>query len=95
LAAVEKGVSGKIYNIGSEKTHANIEVVKNILRCLGRPGSLITFVEDRKGHDLVYAVDSSLARGELHWQPKVIFEEGLEATVKWYADNRWWWEGKL
>jgi len=95
LAAAEKGISGKVYNIGSEKTHANIDVVKSILRFLGRPESLITFVEDRKGHDLVYAVDSSLARKELCWQPWKSFEVGLGETVKWYVDNREWWEGKL
>jgi dTDP-glucose 4,6-dehydratase len=95
LAAAEKGISGKIYNIGLKETHANIEVVKAILRFLGRPESLITFVADRKGHDLVYAVDSSLAQKELSWQPKKDFETGLEETVKWYVDNREWWEKKL
>jgi dTDP-glucose 4,6-dehydratase len=95
LAVAEKGESGKVYNIGSAETHTNIDVVKTILRFLGRPESLITFVEDRKGHDLVYAVDSSRALKELGWDQKVLFVTGLQATVLWYEENRSWWEKKL
>jgi len=90
---VEKGRPGEAYNIGSGEERKNIEVVKEILRILGKPDSLITFVKDRPGHDRRYALDSGKMFKESGWRPKVSFEEGLEETVRWYLENRDWWEG--
>jgi len=84
-----------VYNIGSAETHANIDVVKIILRELKCSEGLISFVEDRKGHDLAYAVDSSRALADLGWRPTVSFAVGLKATVSWYNANREWLQGKL
>lgn len=89
---IEKGKPGEIYNIGGGEEKRNIDVVKTILRLLGKPESLITFVKDRPGHDRRYALNTSRARRELGWQPVVSFEEGLARTVEWYLANRPWWE---
>lgn len=89
---VEKGKPGEIYNIGGGEEKRNIDVVKAILRILGKPEGLITFVKDRPGHDRRYALDTGKIRREMGWQPTVSFEEGLTQTVKWYFENRSWWE---
>jgi dTDP-glucose 4,6-dehydratase len=90
LAAVEKGKSGEVYNLGGGNERPNLEVAKAILAHLGKPESLLTFVTDRPGHDRRYALDSSKARKELGWAPKVAFEDGLHDTVDWYRENQDW-----
>ncbi len=67
-------------------------MVKRVLAVLGKPESLIRFVTDRPGHDRRYAIDASRARAGLGWAPRHAFEEGLDATVRWYAEHRGWWE---
>ncbi len=90
-AALEKGKTGEVYNIGGENERENIVVVKAILAALGKPESLITYVKDRPGHDRRYALDSGKAHRELGWKPVVPFDEGLKQTVKWYVSNEPWW----
>jgi dTDP-glucose 4,6-dehydratase len=84
------GEAGEVYNVGGPDEKTNLEVVKSILSIAGRDESLITYVEDRPGHDLRYSLSSSKIE-ELGWSAKVHFEEGLERTVAWYRDNRNWW----
>ena len=103
LLALEKGKSGRTYNIGSENEQTNLEVVKivcNILdrlspRKKGQYADLITFVKDRPGHDARYAIDPSRIRNELGWQTAGTFEKNLEKTVQWYLENRDWWQPLL
>jgi dTDP-glucose 4,6-dehydratase len=90
--ALEKGKKGGIYNIGGNSERQNIHIVKAILELLGKPASLIKYVTDRPGHDMRYAIDASHIKKELGWSPSHTFEKGLEETVKWYVDNRPWWE---
>jgi dTDP-glucose 4,6-dehydratase len=92
LAALEKGKTGEVYNIGGGAERKNIDLVKGILKHLGKPESLIRFVQDRPGHDLRYAIDPSKIRSELGWAPAHTFETGLADTVRWYVDNPRWWE---
>jgi dTDP-glucose 4,6-dehydratase len=90
--ALEKGKKGGVYNIGGNSERQNIQIVKAILELLGKPASLIKYVTDRPGHDLRYAIDATRIRKDLGWTPSHTFEKGLEDTVKWYVDNRPWWE---
>lgn len=92
---ISKGRAGEIYNVGGHNEMKNIDIVKTILSVLGKSGELITYVEDRKGHDLRYAVDPSKIEHELGWKPEKDFSEGIKETVKWYLDNRKWWEDIL
>jgi dTDP-glucose 4,6-dehydratase len=89
---IHNGTVGEIYNIGGHNEKANIEVVKIICKKLGKPESLITYVADRKGHDMRYAIDPSKIHNELGWSPKTKFEDGIEKTINWYLENRKWWE---
>ena len=89
---LRKGEPGKIYNISAGNELPNIEIVKKILNLLNKSDDLITFVEDRPGHDLRYSLDSSKIRSKLDWKPKLSFEKALEATVNWYVNNEWWWK---
>jgi dTDP-glucose 4,6-dehydratase len=73
----------------------NLDLVKMILRRIGKPESLISFVEDRLGHDRRYAIDSSLAQRELKWKARHNFEDGLAETIQWYVDNQSWWQELL
>ena len=98
LLVLEKGDLGRSYNIGGENEARNIDLVKTICSILDqkRPketpyADQITFVQDRAGHDLRYAIDPSRIRDELGWRPSVTVEEGLERTVQWYLDNEDWW----
>jgi len=91
LAAVERGESGSIYNVGARNERFNIDVVREILRQLGKPDSLIRHVTDRPAHDRRYAIDPSRAETELGWSPEVSFEEGLTRTIRWYRENDDWW----
>jgi dTDP-glucose 4,6-dehydratase len=87
---LQKGRPG-VYNISGGNELENIEVVKRILKLLGKDESLIEFVEDRPGHDVRYSLDSSKIRSELGWSPRYSFDEGIKETVRWYVENEWWW----
>ena len=89
---IRRGKAGEIYNIGGHNERSNLDVVKTILRELGEPESLITFVADRPGHDLRYAIDPEKIRRELGWQPATSFQDGIRATVQWYRDHQDWWQ---
>lgn len=89
---LRKGRVGEIYNIGGHNERTNLDVVKAILKQLGKPEDLITFVTDRPGHDRRYAIDPTKINNELGWLPTTKFDEGIEKTVKWYLENRKWWE---
>jgi len=95
LLALEKGRAGEIYNIGGGAEMKNIDIVKRILALLSKPENLIRFVKDRPGHDRRYAIDASKAKAELGWSPAHTFEQGLEETVRWYVDNRSWWQNVI
>ena len=83
---------GRTYNIGSDQEEQNLDVIHQILELLDKPRDLIQFVTDRPGHDRRYAIDASLLRRELGWEPSISFEEGLAKTVTWYAENPSWVE---
>ncbi len=89
---IRSGKIGEIYNIGGHNEMRNIDIVKLICRELGKPESLIKHVTDRKGHDLRYAMDPTKIHDELGWLPETPFEEGIKKTIRWYLDNRDWWE---
>jgi dTDP-glucose 4,6-dehydratase len=89
------GREGEIYNVGGHNERKNIDVVKTILRELGKGEELITYVTDRLGHDLRYAIDPSKINGELGWTPRTGFDEGIKKTIRWYEDNRAWWESVM
>jgi len=89
---IHKGREGEIYNIGGHNERTNLEVVKIILRELGKPESLINFVKDRPGHDLRYAINPAKISRELGWSPRTSFDDGIRKTIKWYLENRTWWE---
>ena len=95
VAALFEGKRGAVYNFGGGKEMVNLDVVKLILKKLGKPESLISFVTDRLGHDRRYAIDSSFAQRELKWKPLRSFEEGLDETIQWYIDNPSWWQPLL
>ena len=89
---LHRGREGEIYNIGGHNERTHLEVVKTILKVLDKPESLISFVTDRPGHDLRYAIDPAKIEGELGWKPTYNFDTGIRQTVQWYLDNRDWWE---
>ena len=89
---LRKGEPGQVYNIGGNHEMENIALVRCICRELGKPESLITYVTDRKGHDLRYAIDATKIERELGWRPETDFEDGIRRTIRWYLDNRPWWE---
>ncbi|MBQ9902261.1 MAG: dTDP-glucose 4,6-dehydratase [Clostridia bacterium] len=92
---ITKGRPGEIYNVGGHNERDNLTVVKTILSILGKDESLISFVQDRKGHDLRYAIDPSKISRELNWIPKTDFDMGLRKTVEWYIANQDWWKPLL
>jgi dTDP-glucose 4,6-dehydratase len=91
LSVLKKGKPGEIYNVSSGNELSNIEVARRILSLMGMSEELLTFVEDRPGHDLRYSLDSTKILSALNWKPKFAFKERLEATVDWYSRNKWWW----
>lgn len=91
FSALTKGKSGEVYNFGGESERTNLDVVRGILSALDKPESLLTYVNDRPGHDRRYAIDCRKAQSELGFTPGLRFEEGLERTVRWYVDNQDWW----
>ena len=86
---------GEVYNVGGHNEKSNLEVVKIILEKLGKPDSLITYVTDRPGHDMRYAIDPTKIHNELGWFPETKFEDGIEETIEWYLNNKEWWENIL
>ncbi len=86
------GRDGEIYNIGGHNEMANIDIVKLIVGEIGKSEELITYVTDRKGHDLRYAIDPAKIKAELGWEPETKFADGIKKTIKWYLDNKTWWE---
>jgi len=90
-AVLEKGDAGEIYNVSAGNEIPNIDIAKKIITLLNKPESLITFVEDRPGHDTRYSLDSSKTRSNLGWKPEHSFEESLKSTVEWYLKNEHWW----
>ena len=89
---MRKGREGQIYNVGGHNERTNLEVVKTIVRELGKSEDLITYVTDRPGHDRRYAIDPTKISTELGWLPQTTFDEGIRRTIQWYLDNREWWE---
>ena len=89
---IRKGTVGEVYNVGGHNEKQNIEIVRLICKELGKPESLITYVTDRKGHDLRYAIDPTKIHNELGWLPETKFDDGIRKTIKWYLENREWWE---
>ncbi|MFN4110805.1 MAG: dTDP-glucose 4,6-dehydratase, partial [Ignavibacteria bacterium] len=92
LKVFEKGEVGEIYNIGAENEMPNIEIVKLILKELGKDESLITFVKDRPGHDRRYAINATKIKTKLNWKPKHTFEAAIRETISWYLQNKLWWQ---
>ena len=89
---LKKGRDGCVYNIGGHNGRTNLQVVKTVLRVLDKPESLIKYVTDRPGHDMRYAIDPAKLKRELGWEPVYNFDTGIEQTIRWYLDNREWWE---
>jgi dTDP-glucose 4,6-dehydratase len=89
---IHKGRVGEVYNIGGHNEMRNIDIVKLICQELGKPESLITYVTDRKGHDMRYAIDPTKIHHELGWLPETKFTDGIKKTIRWYLENRGWWE---
>ena len=92
---IRNGKVGEVYNVGGHNERTNLEVVKTILKTLNKPESLIKYVEDRKGHDLRYAIDPTKLEKELGWKPKYNFDTGIQQTIQWYLENKEWWENIL
>ena len=90
--ALRKGRIGEVYNIGGHNEMRNIDIVKLIVEALGKSEDLITYVTDRKGHDLRYAIDPTKIHTELGWLPTTPFKEGIKKTIAWYLENQNWWE---
>ena len=92
---LQKGAPGEVYNIGGNTEKTNLEIVKTLCRMLGKSEDLISFVPDRKGHDLRYAINAAKLRDTLGWQPETDFETGLKQTVVWYLAHEEWWQNIL
>ena len=89
---IHNGRVGEVYNVGGHNEMANIDIVKLICKKLNKPESLITYVADRKGHDMRYAIDPTKIHTELGWLPETKFADGIDKTIEWYLNNRDWWE---
>ena len=89
---VRQGRIGEVYNVGGHNEMRNIDIVKLIVHALGKSEELITYVTDRKGHDLRYAIDPTKIHEELGWLPETRFEDGIQKTIRWYLDHPAWWE---
>lgn len=89
---IHKGQIGEIYNIGGHNEMRNIDIVKLICKELDKPESLITYVTDRKGHDMRYAIDPTKIHNELGWLPETKFQDGIKKTIRWYLDHQNWWQ---
>ena len=89
---IRKGKVGEVYNVGGHNERTNLEVVKTVLHALDKPEDLITYVTDRKGHDMRYAIDPTKLETELGWEPEYTFDTGIPQTIQRYLDNKEWWE---
>lgn len=89
---IHKGSVGEVYNVGGHNEMANIDIVKLICKKLGKSEDLITYVADRKGHDMRYAIDPTKIHTELGWLPQTSFAEGINKTIEWYLNNQKWWQ---
>ena len=89
---IHKGREGEVYNVGGHNERKNIDIVRLICRALGKSESLISYVADRKGHDMRYAIDPTKIHNELGWLPETKFEDGIQKTIQWYLDNKSWWQ---
>ncbi len=89
---IHKGKEGEVYNVGGHNEMKNIDIVKLVCKELGKPESLITYVADRKGHDMRYAIDPTKIHNELGWLPETKFEDGIKKTINWYLENQDWWK---
>ena len=89
---IHKGREGEVYNVGGHNERKNIDIVRLICKILGKSESLITYVADRKGHDMRYAIDPTKIHNELGWLPETKFEDGIQKTIQWYLDNKPWWQ---
>ncbi len=89
---IHKGKIGEVYNVGGHNEKSNIDIVKTILKLLDKSEDLITFVEDRKGHDMRYAIDPTKIHNDLGWLPETKFEDGIKKTIDWYLNNKKWWK---
>jgi len=89
---LQRGKAGETYCVGGDSEKNGIEVANAILKAVGKPDTLKTFVEDRKGHDMRYAIDHTKITRELGWKPSVSFEEGIRKTIDWYEQNENWWK---
>ena len=89
---IHKGREGEVYNVGGHNERKNIDIVRLICKALGKSESLITYVADRKGHDMRYAIDPTKIHNELGWLPETKFEDGIQKTIQWYLDNKAWWQ---
>lgn len=90
-AILQRGVAGEVYNIGGRSERTNLEIVGLICRRLEVPPEQVVHVADRKGHDKRYAIDSGKLSSQLGWQPQVSFDQGMDETINWYLDHRYWW----
>ena len=88
---IHNGTVGEVYNVGGHNEMRNIDIVKLICHELDKPESLITHVEDRKGHDMRYAIDPTKIHNELGWLPETRFEDGIKSTIRWYLEHEDWW----
>lgn len=91
-AILQRGVAGEVYNIGGRSERTNLEIVGLICHRLDVPPEQVVHVADRKGHDKRYAIDSGKLSSQLGWQPQVSFDQGMDETINWYLDHRYWWE---
>ncbi|WP_297791290.1 dTDP-glucose 4,6-dehydratase [uncultured Anaerococcus sp.] len=89
---IHDGKDGEVYNVGGHNEMKNIDIVKLICKELGKSEDLITYVTDRKGHDMRYAIDPTKIHNDLGWLPETKFQDGIKKTIKWYLDNKKWWE---
>lgn len=89
---IHNGRVGEVYNVGGHNEMANIDIVRIILKELGKSEELITYVKDRKGHDMRYAIDPTKIHGELGWLPTTKFKDGIKKTIDWYLNNKHWWQ---
>lgn len=89
---IHKGREGEVYNVGGHNERKNIDIVRLICKALGKSESLISYVADRKGHDMRYAIDPTKIHNELGWLPETKFEDGIQKTIRWYLDNKPWWQ---
>jgi len=88
---IHQGKKGEVYNVGGNNERTNIDIVKTILQKLDKPGTLISYVADRPGHDRRYGIDATKITTQLGWKPKYNFESGIQKTIQWYIDNSEWW----